>query len=84
MEEAVRYSSAHDERHRDRVSTNGVVRDLFCSDERLRRDDRAGVAEAGNGRHAVYSVGPGGQGCLCGGIVQRLDQGSDAHEASGR
>lgn len=84
MEEAVRYSSVHGERHRDRVSTNGAVWDLFCGDDRLRRDDRAGVAEAGHGRHEIYTVGARGQDCLCGGIVQRLGQGSDANETSGR
>ena len=84
MEEAVRYSSANGERNHDGVSTSDAVRGLFCRGERLRRADRTGFAEAGHWRHAVYTVGAGGQDGLCGGIFQRLGQGSYADEASGQ
>jgi len=83
-EEVVRYSSTHGERNNNGVSTNGAVGGLFCRGERLCCNGRAGIAEAGYRRHAVYTVGAGRQDCLCGGIVQRLDQGSGANEASGR
>ena len=82
-EEVVRYSSAYGEQNRIGASTRDALRGDFNSGERLRRDDRAGVAEAGHWRHEVYTVGARGQDCLCGGIVQRLGQGNDADETGG-
>ena len=81
-EEAVRYSSAYGERDQSGASASDAVCGLCRSSERLRRDDRAGVAQAGHRGHAVYAVGAGGQNGLRGGIFQRLGQGGYAYEAS--
>ena len=83
-EGVVRYSSVHGERKSSGASTGDAVPGLFYSGECLRREGYAGVAETGQRGYAVYTLGAGSQDCLCGGIVQRLGQGNDANEASGR
>ena len=83
-EEAVRYSSTYAERDQRGASASDALCGFSRSGERLRRDNHAGIAQAGHRGHAVYVVGARGQDGLRGGVFQRLGQGGYAHEASRR